>query len=188
MAGRRGPVTGAAPVETERLLIRRFTADDAEAYWPLVSNPAVLRYVGEPALTSIGAVRDLLETRPLRDYRLYGYGRMACIEKSSGRLLGFSGLKYLDDMNETDVGYRFLPEAWGKGYATESAAAIMARQAVEFDLRRIIGLVEPENEGSVRVLKKLGLTFERRLADAAHGELDLYAVALSGALAPAESA
>ena len=175
-------------IETQRLLIRRFTVDDAEAYWPLVSDPAVLRYVGEPALTSIAAVRDLLETRPLRDYRLHGYGRMACIDKDSGRLLGFSGLKYLDDLDETDVGYRFLPEAWGKGYATESAAAIMARQTAEFGLRRIIGLVEPENAGSVRVLKKLGLTFERRIADAAHGELDLYAVALSGDRTPADPA
>lgn len=167
-------------IETQRLLIRRFTVDDAEAYWPLVSSPEVLRYVGEPALTSIEAVRDLIESRPLRDYQLYGYGRMACIDKDSGRLIGFSGLKYLDDMNETDIGYRFLPEAWGKGYATESAAAILARQSLQFGLRRIIGLVEPENHGSVRVLKKLGLTFERRLADASHGDLDLYAVALPG--------
>lgn len=179
-------MTGATSIETERLLIRRFTADDAEAYWPLVSSPAVLRYVGEPPVTSIRAVRDLLETRPLRDYRLYGYGRMACIEKDSGRLIGFSGLKYLDDMDETDIGYRFLPEAWGKGFATESAAAIIARQAIELDLRRIVGLVEPENEGSVRVLRKLGLTFERRLADAAHGDLDLYAVALPGGFTPAD--
>lgn len=179
MAGRR--VTGPDSIETERLLIRPFTADDAEAYWPLVSDPAVLRYVGEPALTSIAAVRELLETHPLRDYSLHGYGRMACIERDTGRLIGFSGLKYLDDMNETDIGYRFLPEAWGKGYATERAAAIIARQSVAFDLLRVIGLVEPENDGSVRVLKKLGLRFERRLADAAHGDLDLYAVALPGA-------
>lgn len=178
MAGRRDPVTGAGVIETDRLLIRRFSLDDAEAYWPLVSNPDVLRYTGEQAVASIAAVRDLLESRPLRDYQLYGYGRMACIDKHSGRLIGFSGLKYLDDMDETDVGYRFVPEAWGKGYATESAAAIMARQAAEFGLRRIIGLVEPANAGSVGVLKKLGLTFERRLADPVHGDLDLYAVAL----------
>ncbi|MDP1528358.1 MAG: GNAT family N-acetyltransferase [Rhodoferax sp.] len=174
-------MTGAGVIETERLLIRRFTVDDAEAYWPLVSHPDVLRYTGEQAVQSVEAVHDLLETRPLRDYDLYGYGRMACIDKHSGRLIGFSGLKYLDDMDETDVGYRFLPEAWGKGYATESAAAVMAHQAAEFGLRRIIGLVEPANAGSVGVLKKLGLTFERRLTDPAHGALDLYAVALQPA-------
>lgn len=181
MAGQRDPVTGAGVIETDRLLIRRFTVDDAEAYWPLVSNPDVLRYTGEQAVPSIEAVRDLLETHPLRDYRLYGYGRMACIDKDSGQLIGFSGLKYLDDMDETDVGYRFIPEAWGKGYATESAVAIMACQAAEFSLRRIIGLVEPANTGSVSVLKKLGLTFERRLTDPAHDDLDLYAVALTPA-------
>lgn len=173
-------MTSAGVIETRRLLLRRFTVDDAEAYWPLVSDPDVLRYVGEPAITSLDAVRELLENRPLRDYRLYGYGRMACIDRDSGRLIGFSGLKYLDDMDETDIGYRFLPEAWGKGYATESAAAVLAVQSAQLGLRRVIGLVEPDNLASARVLKKLGLTFERRLADPAHGDLDLYAVALGG--------
>ena len=178
-------MTAAGPIETARLLIRQFTLDDAEAYWPLVSSPEILRYLGEPALTSIREVRELIEARPLQDYRLQGYGRMACIDKSSGRMLGFSGLKYLAALNETDIGYRFIPEAWGKGYATESATAIITRQATEFDLHRIIGLVEPENEGSVNVLKKLGLGFERRLVDPAHAGLDLYAVNFSGDPLPA---
>lgn len=104
-----------------------------------------------------------------------GYGRMACIEKETRRLIGFSGLKYLDDRDETDVGYRFLPECWGKGYAIESAAAIMRQQAAQFGLSRIIGLVEPENRGSVRVLQKLGLKFEGR-GGGGNAALDLYTI------------
>lgn len=168
-------------LETERLLLRRFTPDDAAAYLPLVSLPDVIRFTGEQSLRSIDEVVQLLETRPLRDYEQYGYGRMACIEKATGRLVGFSGLKYLDDMDETDIGYRFLPDTWGKGYATESSSAIMETQPNEYGLTRIIGLVEPENRGSVRVLQKLGLTYERRIAAEHHGELDLYAISLETA-------
>lgn len=165
-------------IESKRLLLRRFTLDDAAAYLPLVSLPDVIRFTGEPALSSMDEVVQLLETRPIRDYELYRYGRMACIEKATGRLIGFSGLKYLHDMDETDLGYRFLPDAWGKGYATESASAIMEAQPTSFGLTRVIGLVEPENHGSVRVLQKLGLAYERRIAAEHHGELDLYAISL----------
>tara|TARA_R100001244_G_scaffold86820_10_gene66506 strand:- start:45905 stop:46432 length:528 start_codon:yes stop_codon:yes gene_type:complete len=163
-------------IETERLIMRRFTRDDAAAYLPLVSLSEVIRFTGERALGSRDEVVQLLEARQLRDYELHGYGRMACIEKATGQLIGFSGLKYLDDIDETDVGYRFLPAVWGKGYATESSAAIIGIQAKQFELKRIIGLVEPENLGSVRVLRKLGLSYERRFAAEGHGELDLYAV------------
>ncbi len=156
--------------------MRRFTKDDAAAYLPLVSLSEVVRFTGEKALSSTDEVLQLLEARQLRDYELHGYGRMACIEKATGQLIGFSGLKYLDDIDQTDVGYRFLPAVWGKGYATESSAAIMGVQAKQFGLKRIIGLVEPANLGSVQVLRKLGLRYERRFAVQGHGELDLYAI------------
>lgn len=95
-------------IETERLLIRRFSLGDAAEFLPLVVLPEVLRYTGEQALTSTSEVIDLLTERQLRDYRVHGYGRMACLEKASGRLIGFSGLKYLDDLDETDLGTGFF--------------------------------------------------------------------------------
>lgn len=164
-------------LETRHLLLRPITLDDAPAYWPLVNLPDVLRYTGEDAKPSLDAVREILLTKPLRDYAVHGYGRMACIEKSSGRLVGFSGLKYLEDWQETDVGYRFLPDCWGKGYATESGLALMEQGRVEFGLDRIIGFVQPANGASARVLTKLGLAYERTFdPDDGHGVLDLYAV------------
>jgi len=162
-------------VETTNLILRPLTLDDAEAYWPLVRLPEVLRYVGEDPKPALAAVRETLLTRPMRDYAVHGYGRMACIEKSSGRLVGFSGLKYLEDWQETDVGYRFLPECWGKGYATESAAALMAQGRDAFGIRRFMGLVMPGNGASARVLEKLGLVYERTFdPDDGHGPLQLY--------------
>lgn len=163
-------------LHTERLVLRPFTLDDANAYWPLVSDPDVLRHTGEAPLASVADVRDLLSARPLRDYEVYGYGRLACIEKMTDRLVGFCGLKFLEDLGETDVGYRFLPRCWGRGYATESARAVMRYGSETLGLSRIIGLVEPDNIGSVRVLEKLGLAFESHIMLEDHlVELALYA-------------
>ncbi len=163
-------------MRTTNLDLRPFTLDDAEAYWPLVSLPNVLRYTGEEPQTSLDAVRQILLTRPLRDYSVHGFGRMACIERATGRLVGFSGLKYLEDLREVDIGYRFLPDCWGKGYATESARALMQVGAAEHGIERVIGLVEPQNIASARVLGKLGLAFACKVrVDDSVAELDLYA-------------
>lgn len=168
------------PVSTQRLFLRAFSLDDAEAYLPLVSLPEVLRYTGEQP-QSLDAARQTLLNRPLRDYRVHGFGRMACIENSTGRLIGFSGLKFLEDLQEVDIGYRFLPDCWGKGYATESALALIEHARRSLGVTRIVGLVQPENVGSASVLRKLGLTFERtfRPGDSAV-DLDLYATHASG--------
>jgi RimJ/RimL family protein N-acetyltransferase len=153
------------------------TENDAEEFRPLQSHPEVLRYTGETPMESVDQVRQMLRERPIRDYAVFGYGRMACIERQSGRLIGFSGLKFLDKLGEVDIGYRFLPEYWGHGYATESAGAVMRHYARELHVKRIIGLVDPANHASAHVLKKLGLAYEKRI----HPEwytagLDFYAI------------
>jgi ribosomal-protein-alanine N-acetyltransferase len=165
-------------IDTERLLLRPFTLADAEAWLPLTSLPEIIRYTGDTPARSVEEAREILRTRPLRDYSVHGYGRMAVIEKSSGRLVGFSGLKYLEDLREADVGYRFLPDCWGKGYATESARVLMEQGRREHGLTRIVGMVHPENPASSRVLEKLGLRFERLLEPDEEGvRFRLYATA-----------
>jgi RimJ/RimL family protein N-acetyltransferase len=163
-------------METERLILRPFTLDDAEAWLPLISLPEVIRYTGDVPATAVDEARELLRTRPLRDYAVHGYGRMAVVEKSSGRLVGFSGLKYLEDLREVDIGYRFLPDCWGKGYASESASVLMEQGRRQHGFRRIVGMAHPDNAGSIHVLEKLGLRFELLLEPEADGaRLRLYA-------------
>ena len=97
------------------------------------------------------------------DYDKHGSGRWSCIHKESGRFIGFSGLKYLEDFDgEVDLGYRFFPEFWGRGLATESGLASISYGFDVLGLDRIIGLAVPENIGSIRVLQKCGMSFERR--------------------------
>jgi RimJ/RimL family protein N-acetyltransferase len=150
-------------LETDRLILRPFTLDDAEAWLPLISLPEIIRYTGDAPATTVDQAREVLRTRPLRDYAVHGYGRMAVIEKASGRLVGFSGFKYVDELQDVDIGYRFLPDCWSKGYATESAQALMAHGPHEHGFKRIVGTVHPDNPASGRVLEKLGLRFERIL-------------------------
>jgi RimJ/RimL family protein N-acetyltransferase len=152
-----------APIETERLILRPFTLDDAEAWLPLVSDPGIIRYTGDQPAQSVDEAREILRTRPLRDYAVYGVGRLAVVEKASRRLVGFCGFKYVIELGEIDIGYRFLPDCWGKGYATESGAALMADGRRAHDIRRVVGTVHPDNPASGRVLEKLGLRFERVL-------------------------
>jgi ribosomal-protein-alanine N-acetyltransferase len=164
-------------METECLILRRFTADDAEQYLPLVSDPDINRYTGQALVQTVDEARQMLLDHPIREYAQHGYGRMACIEKSSGRLVGFSGVKYLAFLQEVEVGFRFLRDSWGKGYATESASVLMRESIREFGLRRVIGLTDAQNTASVHALKKLGLSYERQIRGERYpGLLDLYAL------------
>jgi RimJ/RimL family protein N-acetyltransferase len=167
-------------IETERLILRPFTLDDAEAWLPLISLPDIIRHTGDTPATSVEEAREVLRTRPLRDYAVHGYGRLAVIEKASARLVGFCGFKYVTDLDEVDIGYRFLPDCWGKGYASESALALMEHGRRALGFTRIIGTVHPDNPASSRVLEKLGLRYERLLEPDEQGvRFLLYATGLT---------
>lgn len=141
--------------ETERLEHRPFTGDDAETVFALNGNPEVMRFTGETLCPSIDAARELIENYP--DFDTVGYGRWACVLKETQRVIGFCGLKYLADLGTTDVGYRFLPEYWGQGLATEACIASLDFGFQTIGLDEIIGLVLPENAASIRVLEKAGM-------------------------------
>ena len=147
-------------LETERLLIREFGMDDLIALHRMISDPQVTRYTGDGGKT-LDDVRRGLEERMLADYRKRGFGRWATVYKPTGAVIGFAGLKYLDDVGEVDLGYRFFPEFWGQGLATEAAQPVLAYGFDRLNLRRIIGIADVENKASIRVLEKVGLQFEK---------------------------
>ena len=145
--------------ETNRLLVRQYVEEDAEAFFKLNTDPEVLRFVPDQALRSVDQARQLLIDHPIADYGKHGFGRGACILKSTGEQIGFAGLKHLDELGEVDVAYRLLPAYWDRGLATEAARASVRYGFAELRLRRIIGLVMPENIASARVLEKAGLRY-----------------------------
>ena len=148
-------------LETDRLLLRHFNLDDAEAFFRMVSDPEVTRYTGGVGAKTLEEARKELEQRPLRDYQVHGYGRFAAVYKATGQVIGFAGLKYLEDVNEVDLGYRFFKEYWGQGLATEASKALVPYGFDVVRLPRIIAFADPENKASRRVLEKVGFTFEK---------------------------
>jgi ribosomal-protein-alanine N-acetyltransferase len=146
-------------LETDRLLLREFVEEDAEAFFKLNSDPEILRFVPDKPLLNVEQARQMLADHPIADYRKYGFGRGACILKSTGEQIGFAGLKYLEELGEVDVAYRLLPKYWGQGLATEAALASVRFGFADLGLKRIIGLVMRENIASARVLEKTGLHY-----------------------------
>ncbi|MCA9297324.1 MAG: GNAT family N-acetyltransferase [Phycisphaerales bacterium] len=131
------------------------TPDDAPAFFALNSHPDVMRLTGEPPLQSESDARRAIAEYP--DFDTYGYGRWGCVLKENNAIIGFCGLKYLTDLDAVDIGYRFLPEYWGRGYATEACRASVVFGFDVLNLERIIGLVLEENTASIRVLEKIGM-------------------------------
>jgi RimJ/RimL family protein N-acetyltransferase len=151
---------------TDRLALRALAVDDAEAFFAFNSNPEVMRWTGEPLLKSLEEAKDALARYP--DFDTVGYGRWGCVLKEEQKVIGFCGLKYLADLDAVDVGYRFLPEYWGRGLATEACLASLEFGFDVLKLDRIIGLVLPENAASIRVLEKVGMRPEGEISYQGH--------------------
>jgi RimJ/RimL family protein N-acetyltransferase len=144
-------------LRTDRLALRRFTADDAQNLYRLDSDPRVMRYIGDGSVSTRASIEAGL-ARIVRYYDRYpGLGVWPAQERPTSRFIGWFCLKYVPKTVEVEVGYRLLPEAWGRGYATEGARALVARGFEVLGLYRIIGLTHPENVASQRVLQKAGL-------------------------------
>jgi len=141
--------------ETPRLELRALTVSDAQAFFALNSHPDVMRHTGEPALQSVEEARSAIEN--YTDFEKVGYGRWACVFKETQKIIGFCGLKYLTDFDLVDVGYRFLPEYWGRGLATEACAASLAFGFHTLELEEIFAFALRENPASIRVLEKVGM-------------------------------
>jgi RimJ/RimL family protein N-acetyltransferase len=172
MTGQPGPAT----LETPRLLLRPFTLDDAEPFLRMNSEPEIIRYTYQEALSSLEAAIDLMHRSPLKDYATWGYGRLAVVLKESGEVIGFCGLKYLPEIGETEVGYRLMPEHWQQGLATEAAARAVEHGKKDLGLQRIVALVDPGNAASARVAEKIGLRLEGQVPfPGIKTPLDLYA-------------
>lgn len=140
---------------TRDLEHRAMTLQDAEAFFALNSNVEVMRHTGEPPLQSLDDARNAIENYP--DFERFGYGRWRCFLKDTETMIGFCGLKCLDDLRCVDVGFRFLPEYWGRGFATQACRASLEYGFEVIGLERIVGLVLPENPASSRVLEKCGM-------------------------------
>lgn len=157
-------------IETTRTYIREFELNDAEAVLKFNGNPLVTKYTGDAGMvTNIDDAYSVITNVWLKEYKQHGYGRWAVVDKASDKVIGFCGLKYIPEMAMPDIGYRFLPEFWGKGYATETAVATVDYCREQLNITELFGDVMEQNTASVKLLKKLGLKFNGYIVE--HGEV-----------------
>ncbi len=163
-------------LETERLVLREFTADDAAFILELVNDPSFIRNIGDRGVRSLEDAQRYIETGPIASYARNGFGLWLVQLKGSGESIGMCGLIKRDILEDVDIGYAFLPRFWSKGYAVESARAVRDYGQNVTGLNRLVAITNPANESSIRVLEKIGLKFEKMVRLSADDiELKLFA-------------
>jgi RimJ/RimL family protein N-acetyltransferase len=146
-------------LETPRLILRPHTEADAADFVTLNCDEVVVRYTGDVAIHTEVEALHIFRNIIFPQYEKNDMGRLAVILKSTGEYLGWCGLKFLEEDNEVDIGYRLMQKHWGKGYATEAAEACIKEGFEYYKLSEIVATVVPENTGSVKVIEKIGLHF-----------------------------
>ncbi len=177
-------------LETERLVLRRFTEADVENLFDLDGDSEVTRFLTGGKPTPRDVIRNETLPRFLHYYeRFEGFGFWAAIEKSSGEFLGWFHFRPQEGSgpDEVELGYRLRRSTWGKGYATEGSRALIRKGFTELGVRRVVASTMAVNVASRRVMEKAGLTLERTFHEswadsiegAEHGEVE-YALTKAG--------
>ncbi len=147
--------------ETDRLILRRFEAKDVESLFLLNSIPEVLTYIPGAPMTCRSQAEDILENVLLKNYRERGFGRWAVEHKADNKVIGFCGPTYIKEFDEVELGYRYLPEYWGKGIGSEAGHAALSRFK-DHGIDEAIALILLGNKGSEGVARKLGMAERER--------------------------
>jgi RimJ/RimL family protein N-acetyltransferase len=150
-------------LETDRLNLRWLSTDDAEFILELLNDPSFLRFIGDKGVRTLDDARDYILNGPVDMYNRLGFGLYLTELKESGVPIGICGLIKRDSLEDVDIGFAFLPKFRAKGYAHESAAAVMAYGKTVLGLKRIVAITSPDNYASGRLLEKLGMRFERMI-------------------------
>ncbi len=147
-------------LRTARLELRRLTPGDAAFVLELVNDPDWIRHIGDRGVRSAADAEAYLRRGPLAMYEKFGFGLWAVVPADGGAPAGICGLIKRETLPDVDVGYAFLPEHRGRGYAREAVAACLAHGRDVHGLARIVAVTSPGNERSVRLLAALGFREE----------------------------
>jgi RimJ/RimL family protein N-acetyltransferase len=151
-------------LETDRLLLRWLTVDDAEFIMGLLNEPSWIRFIGDRGVRTLDDARAYIENGPVDMYHRLGFGLYMVERKEDGAPLGMCGLIKRKGLDDVDIGFAYRPAYWSKGYAFEAAAAVLQYAKNNLGLRRIVAITDPENASSRKLLEKLGLKFEKMIA------------------------
>ncbi len=166
-------------IETERLILREACGRDAAFILELLNDPDFVRYIADRGVRTLEDARRFIEERFVESYRRNGFGLWLVEPKGEGATAGMCGLVRREGLDGVDIGYAFLPAFRGRGYAAESARAVLAYARDALGLKRLLAITSPDNSASGRVLEKIGLRFERMIRlSPGEPEVRLYAADL----------
>lgn len=150
---------------TNRLIIRHFTLEDAAFILTLLNTPSWLQYIGDRNVKNLSEAEEYLRDGSLKNYAELGFGFYCVLEKQTNRPIGLCGITKREAFEDIDLGFAFLPNYIGKGHGFEAAQATLAYAHDHLKIEKIIGIVNPENEASIGLLKKIGMVFEKEIEE-----------------------
>lgn len=164
--------------ETNRLLISKFTLEDASFFMELVNTPNWLKYIGDRNVKTVEDAKDRIKNGQLKSYESYGFGFYKLLLKDeNNKAIGTCGLIKRDTLEHVDIGFAMLPNYERKGFGYEAALAILDLAKDTFNLAKIVAITQENNLNSIALLERLGLTYEKRVKPFDDGEeLLLFAI------------
>ena len=150
-------------LETDRLIIRPITLDDASFILTLLNEPSFLRYIGDKQVRNLEDARQYILSGPVASYERHGFGLCLVELRESHTPIGMCGILKREELPDPDIGFALLPDFWSKGLAFEAAAAVLNDARERLKLERILAITSLDNEASMNLLERLGFRFEREI-------------------------
>ncbi|WP_155590054.1 GNAT family N-acetyltransferase [Lysinibacillus cavernae] len=147
-------------LETERLILRLQTTDDAKFILELVNDPSWIQFIGDRGVKTVEEASSYIENGPIRMYEQFGFCLYLVEKKEDQTPIGICGFVKRESLEDVDIGFAFLPDYWGKGYAYEAASAVLAYGIDTLGLNRIVAITTQDNHASAKLLERIGLQFE----------------------------
>lgn len=149
-------------IETSRLILREFQQDDCSQLAPILANPQAMQFSTTGVLSMVDTQAKIKSF--ITSYQEHGFGKWAMLLKKQNRLVGYCGIaiERINRKAEPELGYRLDPQVWGQGLATEAASACIRYGTQHLELPYLLGIVEPANIASIRVLEKVGMEYSHQ--------------------------
>ena len=148
-------------LETERLILSKLSVNDAPFFYELVNDPAWIEFIGDRGVKTLADAENYLSTKIVPSYKKNGFGFYLVSSKNKNVSMGISGLVDREGLEHIDVGYAFLPEFRGKGYAYEATKSVLSYAKNTLLIEPVIAITNEDNLKSCQLLERLGLKFDK---------------------------
>lgn len=148
-------------LKTTRLNICELTSDDAPFIFELLNTPSWIKFIGDRGIKTLTDAANYIVNGPMKSYAKNNFGLYTVKLKDGNIPIGLCGLIKRDSLEDIDIGFAFLPDYEGKGFAFESCAAILENAKTQFAISRVVAITVKENSRSIQLLEKIGFVFEK---------------------------